>query len=126
MTIDHKRTNQAPPPASQAVPRRLRLAYPELAVLFPLLRSAQLRGESWQLVVDAYIEMASTRLLDRLAMELADLFLIGLTDDHFNAFCQSIGMSAAVADASGQTVSGFVATLQEQILGERLARFAQG
>jgi hypothetical protein len=116
--------NTTPNQATTAVRRRLHLAYPELAALFALLSATALRGEPWQRVVNAYIGSLGTRALDRLTIELGDLFLMGVTDDLFDPFCQGIGLTTAVADSSHLTVSQFVATLEERIRAERLERFA--
>lgn len=125
MKIDQRDiTDQEAERSSQAIPKRVRMAYPELAVLFPLVQAGRLRGESWRVVVDAYTEALSDRALDRLATELSDVFVMGVIDDLFDAFCHALGLTPAVSEAAELSVYQFVATLEERVSGEHLARLA--
>ena len=106
----------------QAIPRRLRLAFPQLTILFPLLSVGRTRGEPWRPVLDAYTDPMSDTQVVRLAREMADLFALGVTDAQFGALCQALGLDDAVARKEGETTYRFVATVEERVSGERIDR----
>lgn len=107
-----------------ALPRRVKLAFPELARLFALLVLGHGRGQGWRRTFDAYTEPMSLRTLDRLAGEFDDLFSIADSDRTFEILATVLGLDLAVADGEYPSLYQLIATIEERLSGERLARRA--
>jgi len=110
--------------ATTAIPRRLQMAFPQLRQLFPLLVVGQRRTQPWRHTLDAYTDALNERVLARLTAELDDLFSMTDSDETFEVLCLLLGLDLAVADGEFPSLYQLVATIEERVSGERLARHA--
>lgn len=109
-------------PTRRAVERRLRLAFPELTKLLPLLTVAHTSGTPWRAVFDRYTGPLSRRLTAALAQELEDVFSIGLTEMQLDVVAGALGLDRQVALGEAGSVYAFLSVLEERVRTERVAR----
>ena len=100
------------------------MAFPHLRQLFPLLVVAQQSTQPWRHTLDVYTDALNQRVLARLSAELDDLFSMTDSDETFEVLCLLLGLDLAVADGEFPTFYQLVATIEERVSGERLARRA--
>jgi hypothetical protein len=93
----------------QAIRYRLRKAFPEVAKCFPQLGRMLAGGGDWPETLREYLRSLSPRQVERLDLELDDLFAMGWTDaDQFELVVTSIfGLPANITPQrqSSQLVS---------------------
>src|ERR1700731_1627333 len=106
--------------ATVAIPKRLRLAFPELALLFPLLVAGHQRGRSWRQTLDACIEPMTEGSLQRVAGEVDDLFSMSDDNETSSLLCLVLGLDLDVSEGEFPTLYQFVATIEERVSGDRL------
>jgi hypothetical protein len=105
-----------------ALPKRMALAFPELSGLFALLAMAHAQGHVWRSAFDGLTESLSDTRLRALSDELDDLFAICDNDRTFELIVTVLGLDLAIADEEYPTLYQLVATIEERLSGERLAR----
>jgi hypothetical protein len=110
--------------ATAAIPRRLQMAFPHLRQLFLLLVVGQRRTQPWRQTLDVYTNALNQHVLARLSDELDDLFSMTDSDATFEVLCLVLGLDLAVADGEFPTLYQLVATIEERVSAERLARRA--
>src|SRR6202035_3881989 len=89
----------------QAIRYRLNKAFPETGRFFRKLTEALTLGAPWHAAVSAYAVALPAHRLERLSLELTDLFSMGWTDSQqFDLVMRSIfGLDVAVARRSADT-----------------------
>ena len=98
------------------------LAFPEASRLFALLTLAHAQGHAWRSAFDGVAESMSNERAQVLAHEVDDMFAICDSDRTFELIVTVLGLDLAVADNEFPTLYQLVATIDERLSGELLAR----
>lgn len=96
---------------------RLRKAFPELTRFFPALAIGIKAGGRWRAVVDAYVARSDNQRLDRLFMEVHDLFSMGWTEETVfeDAVCGALGLDHQWVRSEQGTAWRFANALEDHL-----------
>lgn len=107
----------------QAQQIRLQQGFPELMRFLPALTVGTESGRTWQQATDAYVTRLSTQRLDRLFLEVHDLFSMGWNDEAlFAQALATLGLDPAWAAAQSGSAWRWADALESQLDSLRTAR----